>query len=127
MKQKSLDKKKLIHSFKYAMNGIKLCINNEQNMFIHFTVATLVVIGAIVFKISKLEWILCILMISLVLASELINTAIEAVCDLVTDKENKHIKIAKDTAAGAVLVFSISAALIGLLIFVPKVLEMVGI
>ena len=126
MKQKSLDKKKLIHSFKYAINGIKLCINNEQNMFIHFTIATLVVASAFIFKISKLEWILCILMISLVLASELINTSIEAVCDLITDKENKYVKIAKDTAAGAVLVFSISAALIGLLIFVPKVLEMVG-
>ena len=52
MKQKSLDNKKLINSFKYAFNGIKLCINNEQNMMIHFTIATLVIISAIIFKIS---------------------------------------------------------------------------
>lgn len=123
MKQKSLDKKKLKNSFKYAFNGIKICINNEQNMLIHFTMATLVIVFSIIFKISVLEWMLCLLMIALVLASELINTSIEAICDLVTTKENKNVKIAKDTAAGAVLIFSIASALIGLMIFVPKIIE----
>ena len=125
MKPKSLDKKKLRHSFKYAFNGIKTCINNEQNMFIHFTVATIVVIGAIIFKISVIEWMLCSVMIALVFAAELINTSIEAVCDLVSQEENKFIKVAKDTAAGAVLVFAISAFLIGIMIFVPKIIEVI--
>lgn len=125
MKPKSLDKKKLRHSFKYAFNGIKTCINNEQNMFIHFTVATIVVIGAIIFKISVIEWMLCLVMIALVFAAELINTSIEAVCDLVSQEENKLIKVAKDTAAGAVLVFAFSAFLIGIMIFIPKIIEVI--
>lgn len=125
MKQKSLDKKKLIHSFKYAFSGIKLCIENEQNMFIHFTVATLVIIFALFFKISKIEWIICLLLIGLVMMMELFNTAVEAICDLVTKENNRYVKIAKDTAAGAVLVISIISAIIGLMIFIPKILEMI--
>ena len=125
MKPKSLDKKKLRNSFKYALSGIKQCINNEQNMFIHFTVATIVVIGAILFDISVIEWMLCLVMIALVFAAELINTSIEAVCDLVSKEENNYVKIAKDTAAGAVLVFSIAALLIGMMVFLPKILEVI--
>ena len=126
MKPKLVDNKKLINSFKYAFNGIKLCIQDEQNMIIHFTVATLVIIFAFIFKISKIEWIICLLLIGLVLMMELINTAIENICDLVTKDKNPYIKIAKDTAAGSVLVMSIVSAIIGLMIFIPKFIEMVG-
>lgn len=125
MKPKSLDKKKLRNSFKYAFSGIKLCINNEQNMLIHFTMATLVIICAFIFKLSKFEWIICLLLIGIVLMMELLNTAIENVCDLVTKEENKYIKIAKDTAAGSVLVISIVSAIIGLIIFIPKLMEVI--
>ena len=125
MKQKLIDNKNLINSFKYAFNGIKLCIQNEQNMIIHFTVATLVIVCAVFFKISKIEWIICLLLIGLVLMMELLNTAIENICDLVTKKENDYVKIAKDTAAGSVLVMSVISAIIGLMIFVPKLIEMV--
>lgn len=125
MKRQSLDKKKLKHSFKYAFNGIKLCINNEQNMLIHFTVATLVIICAFIFKLSKIEWIICLLLIGIVFMMELLNTAIENVCDLVTKEENKYVKVAKDTAAGSVLVISIVSAIIGLIIFIPKLMEVI--
>lgn len=125
MKQKSLDKKKLRNSFKYAFSGIKLCIKDEQNMLIHFTVATLVIICGFIFKISKIEWIICLMLIGIVMMMELLNTAIENVCDAVTDKENKYIKIAKDTAAGAVLVISIISAIIGLMIFIPRLMEVI--
>lgn len=125
MKQKSLDKKKLRNSFKYAFSGIKLCINDEQNMLIHFTMATLVIICGFIFKISKIEWIICLMLIGIVMMMELLNTAIENVCDAVTDKENKYIKIAKDTAAGAVLVISIISAIIGLMIFIPRLMEVI--
>lgn len=125
MKQKSLDKKKLRNSFKYAFSGIKLCINDEQNMLIHFTMATLVIICGFIFKISKMEWIICLMLIGIVMMMELLNTAIENVCDAVTDKENKYIKIAKDTAAGAVLVISIISAIIGLMIFIPRLMEVI--
>ena len=123
MKQKSLDKKKLRNSFKYALNGIKLCVLDEQNMLIHFTVGFLVIVAGFIFGISYIEWIICLLLIGMVLMMELLNTAIENTCDAVTDKNNKYIKIAKDTAAGAVLVIAIISAIIGLLIFVPKIME----
>lgn len=123
MKQKSLDKKKLRNSFKYAFSGIKLCIKDEQNMLIHFTVAILVIVAGFLFRINYLEWIVCLLLIGMVLMMELLNTAIENTCDAVTDKDNKYIKIAKDTAAGAVLIIAIISAIIGLIIFVPKIME----
>lgn len=125
MKPKSIDRKKLRHSFKYAINGIKLCFDNEQNMLVHFSVATMVIICGIIFKLSKIEWIICLLLIGIVFMMELLNTAIENVCDLVTNEENKYVKVAKDTAAGSVLVISIVSAIIGLMIFIPKLMEVV--
>ena len=125
MKPKSIDKKKLRNSFKYAFSGIKLCIKDEQNMLIHFTMATLVIISGFILKISKIEWIICLILIGIVMMMELLNTAIENVCDAVTDKENKYIKIAKDTAAGSVLIISIVSAIIGLMIFIPRFMEVI--
>ena len=125
MKPKSLDKKKLRNSFKHAFNGVRLCIKDEQNMLIHFTVATLVIISGFIFKISKMEWIICLILIGNVMMMELLNTAIENTCDAVTEENNKYIKIAKDTAAGAVLVISIVSAIIGLMIFIPRIMEMI--
>ena len=125
MKPKSLDKKKLRNSFKYASSGIKLCIKDEQNMLLHLTMATLVIISGFILKISKIEWIICVILIGIVMMMELLNTAIENVCDAVTDRENKYIKIAKDTAAGSVLIISIVSAIIGLMIFIPRFMEVI--
>ncbi len=125
MKEKSLDKKKLRNSFKYAINGIKIAITKEQNMNIHFVITVLVLICAVIFKLTLMEWMLCLVMIALVIATELINTSIETMCDLITKEKHEDIKIIKDTAAGAVLVFATSAAIIGLMIFIPKLLEVV--
>ena len=121
MKQKSLDKNKLLKSFKYAFNGIILCIKKEQNMYIHFLFSIVVITLGFLLSISPTEWLFCTLAIGLVFASELINTSIENLCNLVTTKENNLVKIAKDTAAGAVLVLAITAIVIGLIIFLPKI------
>ena len=123
MKPKSIDKKKLRHSFKYAFSGIKLCFKDEQNMLIHFTAAILVITAGFIFRINYIEWIVCLLLIGIVFMMELLNTAIENTCDAVTDKDNKFIKIAKDTEAGAVLMISIVSAIIGIIIFLPKIME----
>lgn len=123
MKQELLDKKRLKNSFKYAFNGIKLGILNEQNMIIHFLVMILVVICGFIFKISYIEWLICIVLFCLVISAEFINTAIENVCDSITDKYNKNIKIAKDTAAAAVLIRALASIIVGLMIFLPKLLE----
>ena len=115
--------KKLIKSFKYAFEGIFKGIKEEQNMKIHIAIMILVIIFGILFKISKIEWIICIALFGLVISMELINTAIENTVELITKEKNEQAKIAKDVAAGAVLVSTIAAATIGLMIFVPKILE----
>ena len=114
--------KKLLKSFKYAFDGIYTGIKEEQNMKIHITIMILVIIFGIMLKISKTEWIICIILFGLVISMELINTAIENTVDLVTKEKNEQAKIAKDVAAGAVLVSAIVAVIIGLIIFVPKIL-----
>ena len=76
-------------------------------------------------KISIIEWITCIILFGLVIAAEIINTAIETIVNLVTGEFNPLAKRAKDMAAGAVLVLAISAAIVGLIIFVPKIFNLI--
>lgn len=123
LKQKGLNR--LFKSFKYAFDGIIYTLKYEQNMLIH-VLATIIVVGlGLVVGLSKVEWLFCILFIGMVIATELINSSIEAVVDLVTPKENSLAKVAKDTASGAVLVFAITALVGGLIIFVPKIILLV--
>ncbi len=114
------DETKLTFSFKYAFEGIITTIKEERNMFIHFLIAIIVVITGIYVRLSLNEWLICLLLFALVFSLELINTAIENTVDLVTTKKNKKAKIAKDAAAGAVLIAAIFASIIGIIIFLPK-------
>ena len=117
----------LYKSFGYAFQGIFTCIRQERNMKIHCTVAVLVVIAGLILGISVTEWCICLGLFGMVMALELVNTAVEAVVDLVTEERHPLAKIAKDTAAGAVLIAAIMAAIVGLIIFVPKGLVFLGI
>ena len=115
--------KKLINSFKFAICGIKTAIKTEQNMKIHVLILLVVVLAGIVFDISKLEWIICIILFGLVISAELVNTSLEAIVDIVKPEIHHKAKIAKDVAASSVLVMALSAAIVGLIIFVPKFIE----
>jgi len=112
--------KKRIKSFGYAGRGIRVVFRSEPNMRIHIVVGLLVLICGFIFKISIIEWILCLLCFGLVLGTEMINTAIENVVDLVSPNHHILAGKAKDIAAGAVLICAIISVIIGLLIFVPK-------
>ena len=112
----------LYKSFGYAFEGIFTCIRNERNMKIHCAMAVAVVIAGAVFGLTATEWCICLTLFGLVMALELVNTAVESVVDLVTQEKKPLAKIAKDTAAGAVLIAAIMAAMVGLIIFVPKLL-----
>ncbi|MDD6323776.1 MAG: diacylglycerol kinase family protein [Bacilli bacterium] len=114
--------KRLFKSFKYAFDGLKYAFKYEQNILVHTLATILVIIFGIYFKLSSLEWVAIFLSIGLVIATELINTSIEATIDLITNQVNPLAKIAKDTAAGAVLVFGFTALVIGLIIFLPKIM-----
>ena len=113
--------KKLINSFKYAIQGILSSFKTERNMKIHIFIMILVIITGLILKINKYEWIACILCFAIVISGELFNTAIETVVDMVMPYKNDKAKIAKDIAAGAVLVLAIGAAIVGVIIFVPKI------
>lgn len=110
-------------TFGYAFEGILTGIRKERNMRIHTAAMILVVFFGTVLGLSATEWCICLVLFGLVMALELVNTAVEAVVDLVTEERKPLAKIAKDTAAGAVLIAAIMAAVIGCIIFLPKILE----
>lgn len=114
---------KLIKSFKYAIEGIYTGIEKEKNMKIHIFIMILVIIFGIILKINRIEWIICIIQFGFVISLELVNTAIENTVDLITLEKNPQAKIAKDVAAGSVLIAAMTAATIGLIIFIPKILN----
>lgn len=113
--------KKFINGFKYAFEGIWAGLKSERNLKIHFIAMILVIIFGFIFKISKIEWMICIILFGIVIAGELFNTAIETVVDMVSPEKNDKAKKAKDVSAGAVLILAISSAIIGLIIFIPKI------
>lgn len=115
--------KNLIDSFKHAFEGIRVAIKSERNLQIHIAIMFLVIIIGIILKISVVEWFVCLLLFGGVISLEMINTAIETTVDLITMEKNSKAKLAKDVSAGAVLVMAIVSVIIGLIIFVPKILE----
>lgn len=115
-------RKKLRNSFKYAFEGIEEAWRTEQNLKIHFVIMALVIIAGFIFKISAMEWIICLLLFAIVISLELINTAIETTVDIAMPDINEKAKYAKDIAAGAVLFSAMISVIIGLIIFLPKIL-----
>ena len=118
--------KKQIKSFAYAANGIKLGLR-ERHLKIHFFFTFIVILASFLLNISFLEWIIILLFIALVISAELFNTALETICNLLKDElkldfEATH--AARDLSAAAVFVLAIAAALIGLLIFLPKLINL---
>lgn len=112
----------LTDSFRDAFRGIFYVVQTQRNAKIHLAI-TLVVVGAgLWLRLGPLEWVVLVLTISLVLALEMINTALEALCDATVTAYHPLVGIAKDVAAGAVLVTAIGAVGVGLLIFVPRLL-----
>ena len=110
-------------SFGYAFEGIFAVIKKERNMKIHCCMMILVIAAGIFFQISVIKWCLCFSLFGLIMALEMVNTAVESVVDLVTEERRPLAKLAKDAAAGAVLIASIMAAVAGVMIFVPEFLR----
>lgn len=116
----------LVASLEFAVTGLFTAFKEERNMKKHLVSAILVVIAGLLFQVSVTEWLFLLLSISLVIAFEIINSAIENVVDLASDYHFSMLaKNAKDMAAGAVLFVSGFAVLVGLIIFVPKILALV--
>lgn len=114
--------KRIINSFKYAFNGLIDTYKTEQSVWIYIPVSLLVILMGFYFKINTVEWLVILLVLGVILSLELINTALESVVDLVTDKYHPLAKKAKDTVSAAVLVFAVASVIIGLIIFIPKII-----
>jgi diacylglycerol kinase (ATP) len=110
----------LIQSFNYAFEGVIWTLRSQRNMRIHFAVATVVLVLAFAYDVTKLELIALVLAISFVLIAEMVNTAIESAIDIATTSYNPLAKLAKDIAAGAVLVAAVTAGLIGYLVLADR-------
>lgn len=121
-----IDQKRLFSSFKYAYNGIKQAYKGEQNLKIHTFMAILVIVFGFFLRISYIEWLVCLLLIGLVIMAEFINTAIEYTVDIASPSVHPLAKAAKDTASAAVLMMAIISAIIGLVIFLPKIIDFIG-
>lgn len=110
-----------ILSFKFALEGITAAFKTESNFKFHILIALLVIAAGFYYKITIGDWTKITVLIGLVITLELTNTAIEAIVNSFTTKSHPGAKLAKDIAAGAVLVAAVTAAISGGLIFLPYV------
>jgi len=122
-KHKNFSVKKRLLSFKYAFRGIGFMIQTQHNAWIHLIATIIVVFLGVALKVSLTEWCLLIFAIGIVLSSELFNTSIEFLTDLLSPEYQKKAGMAKDIASGAVLISAITSAIIGLIVFLPRVVH----
>ena len=113
--------KRLLKSFIYAFRGLVKTWREEQNLQIHSMVALVVVIMGFAFGISIVEWLFLVIVISLVILMEIINSAIERVADILKPRIHDYVKEIKDIMAAAVLLASISAVIVGFIIFGSRI------
>jgi len=113
-------------SFVFAGQGVWHAMRNQRNMRVHLAAATAAVVAGLVLRISAVDWACVLTAIGLVLTAEMLNTVVEALVDLSTDEYHPLAKIAKDTAAGAVLISSAAALGVGIAVFLPRLFRSAG-
>ncbi|GAA0457584.1 diacylglycerol kinase family protein [Alkalibacillus silvisoli] len=107
---------------KYAISGFYSALKTEHNIKVHFVIMFITLFAGLLFGLSRLEWLFVLLAIGLVLALELVNTVIELITDVLFEDKHEKAKLIKDISAAAVLVAATFAALVGIIIFLPKIL-----
>ncbi len=113
-------------SLAFAFSGVRRALQSQRNLRIHVAIAAAVVIAAFVLRINRSEWAIVVALIALVIGLELLNTAIEALVDLASPASHPLAKVAKDTAAGAVLVAALGSVAAGLIIFLPRLWQLIS-
>jgi len=116
----------LLKSFGFAIHGIKLAYKYNRNIRIHTIIGIIALILCFVLGLTGFETGLILITILLIIAAEMINTAIEEMVDLIVQEHREQAKIAKDVSAGMVLICSIGAVIIGVIIFLPHILAMLS-
>lgn len=115
--------RKLAKSFEYAVSGIHYTFRSQQNARIHVVIGILVIVAGIFFNINPFEMGIVAVMILLVLVTEMVNTAIEQMVDLITKEHREEAKVAKDVASGMVLLTALGAVIVGILIYLPYIIR----
>ena len=123
MKSLKFSIRKFLKSFCYAAKGILEVYSHEQNFKVHTLMAFLAVLMGAIFRIALWEWCFLFLVIALVIASEMINTALEKLCDLTQPEQDERVRVIKDVSAGMVLVCAVGALAVGFIIFLPKLIH----
>lgn len=118
--------KRVGRKFGNALRGLWILIKEEKSLWVHFTVALLVIILGLIFKLSLTDWVLISFAIGLVIGFEIFNTAIEYLVDIVSFEYNIKAKKIKDVSAMATLFVTLIAIVIGLLVFIPELQELIG-
>ncbi|MFI3239096.1 MAG: diacylglycerol kinase family protein [Bacteroidales bacterium] len=124
MKNSGFTLRKRLKSFRYAFSGIYQLVRYEHNAWIHLLCMVAVIIAGVLLDISTMEWIVVTFAIGGVIATEAFNSALEQLADVVSPEYNQGIKRTKDLAAAAVLIVAITAAIVGLIIFLPKIINL---
>jgi diacylglycerol kinase (ATP) len=124
MKDENFSLHRRLNGFKYAFRGILLLLRYEHNAWIHAVIGICTIIAGFLLGISSMEWVGVILVIGTVLAAEAFNSAIEKFSDIVSPEYSEAIRCIKDISAGAVLFTAIAASLIGIIIFLPKLIAL---
>lgn len=122
----ALDRRPRLVAFRDAFRGVGFMLRNEPNMRFHLVATTGVVGAAAAFRLPAFEWAAVVFAITLVLLAEILNTAVEAVLDLVHPDRHPLVRVVKDLAAGAVLVAALGATVIAGIVFVPEVWDLVS-
>ncbi|WP_027963466.1 diacylglycerol kinase family protein [Halalkalibacillus halophilus] len=110
--------------FKYAFSGIATALKHEHNIRIHFIITFLTIFTGIWIGLSAIEWLFILIAIGLVLALELVNTVIETITDVLFTSTHETAKRIKDMSAAAVLIAATFASLVGIIIFLPKIMDL---
>ncbi|PIQ89490.1 MAG: hypothetical protein COV72_03000 [Candidatus Omnitrophica bacterium CG11_big_fil_rev_8_21_14_0_20_42_13] len=117
-------KRNLLQSFKFALDGLIFVFNNERNMRLHCAIAIVVSLAAAYMKISSVQWFFLLFAIAFVLITETVNTAFELLLDYINGKKyHSTVKMLKDIAAGGVLIASVNALIVGIIIFLPLIIN----
>ena len=119
--------KSRLGSFRYAFRGLRLLLRNEHNSRIHFIAAIIAIALGFLLKINLFEWSVLIIVTGTVFLTELFNSSLETLSDIVDNEYNERIRDSKDYAAAAVLVASIISILAGGIIFIPKILDLLNL
>lgn len=113
-----------IRSFRHAFAGLRILFKEEHNARVHLVITLLVLLLGVFFALSITEWIIIVLTIGFVFVTETLNTAIEDIADFISPQRDDRIKRIKDLGAAAVLTAAITAVVVGILIFLPKLWEL---